>query len=63
LAVGLICSSEVSIDADLRFGAEEAKALIEQHRAASFAIAEALMIHRTLDAAMIDATKALSCSG
>jgi hypothetical protein len=51
----LICTSEASIDAYLRFGAEEAKALIIQHRAAVFAIAEALMVHRTLDAAMIDA--------
>jgi hypothetical protein len=49
----LICTSEASIDACLRFGAEEAKALIIQHRAAVLAIAEALMVHRTLDAGMI----------
>jgi hypothetical protein len=51
----IICTSEVAIDAYLRFGAEEAKALIIRHRAAVLAIAEALMVHRTLDAAMIDA--------
>jgi hypothetical protein len=50
----LICSSEASIDAYLRFGAEEAKTLIEQHRAAVLAIAEALMVRRTLDAEQID---------
>jgi hypothetical protein len=50
----LICTSEAAIDAYLRFGAEEAKALIMQHRAAVLAIAKALMVHRTLDAAMID---------
>jgi hypothetical protein len=50
----LICSSEASIDVYLRFGAEEANALIIQHRAAVLAIAEALMIHRTLDAERID---------
>jgi hypothetical protein len=52
--VSMICTSEASIDAYLRFGAEEAKALIVQHRAAVLAIAEALMIHRTLDAEQID---------
>jgi hypothetical protein len=50
----IICTSEASIDAYLRFGAEEAKALIEQHGAAVLAIAEALMIHRTLDTEQID---------
>jgi hypothetical protein len=49
----IICS-EASIDAYLRFGAEEAKALIIRHRAAVLAIAEALMVHRTLDASTID---------
>jgi hypothetical protein len=52
---GLICSSEESITAYLEFGAEEARALILRHRGAVLAIAEALLIHRTLDAAMIDA--------
>jgi hypothetical protein len=51
---GLICTSEASINAYLRFGAEEANAFIIQHRAAVLATAEALMIYRTLDAAMID---------
>jgi hypothetical protein len=36
------------------FGLVEAKALITEHRAAVWAIAEALMIHRTLDAEQID---------
>jgi hypothetical protein len=51
---GLICSSDASITAYLEFGREEAKALIGQHRAAVLAITEALMIHHTLDATMID---------
>jgi hypothetical protein len=50
----LICSSEDSITAYLEFGREEAGALIGQHRAAVLAIAEALIIRRTLDAVMID---------
>jgi hypothetical protein len=50
----LICSSESAIDAYLLFGLAEAKALIVQHRAAVLAIANALMIHGTLDAAQID---------
>jgi hypothetical protein len=50
----IICISEAAIDAYLRFGAEEAKALIIQHRAAVLAIAEALMVHRTLDTEQID---------
>jgi hypothetical protein len=50
----LICSSDASITAYLEFGREEAGALIEQHRAAVLAIANALVIYRTLDAAMID---------
>jgi hypothetical protein len=50
----IICTSEASIDAFLQLGLAEAKSLIGQHRAAVLAIAEALMIHRTLDGAMID---------
>jgi hypothetical protein len=50
----MICTSEAAIDAYLGFGLVEAKALIEQHRAAVLAIAEALMVHRTLDAEQID---------
>jgi hypothetical protein len=49
-----VCTSEAAVDAYLGFGLVEAKALIEQHRAAVLAIAEALMIHRTLDAVQID---------
>jgi hypothetical protein len=49
----LICSSESAIDAYLMFGLAEAKALIIRHRAAVLAIANALMVHRTLDAVMI----------
>jgi hypothetical protein len=45
----IVCTSEASIDAYLAFGLAEAKALIEQNRAAVLAIAEALMIRRTLD--------------
>ena len=51
---GLICSSESGIDAYLLFGLAEAKALILQHRAAVIAIAEALMIERTLNSEQID---------
>jgi hypothetical protein len=50
----MVCTSEAAIDAYLGFGLAEAKALIEQHRAAVLAIAEALMVHRTLDAEQID---------
>jgi hypothetical protein len=50
----IVCTSASSIDAFLLLGLEEAKSLILQHRAAVLAIASALMIHRTLDAAMID---------
>jgi hypothetical protein len=50
----IICNSEDSITAYLEFGAEEAKALIRRHCAAVLAIADALMIERTLDAAMVD---------
>jgi hypothetical protein len=50
----IICTSEFSIDAFLQLGLAEAKSLIEQHRPAVLAIAEALIIHRTLDGAMID---------
>ena len=50
----LICSSETAIDAYLLFGLAEAKALIVKHRVAVLAIANALMIHDTLDAAQID---------
>ena len=51
----IICSSESAIDAYLSFGLAEAKALIEQHRATVLAIAEALMVERTLDAGQINA--------
>jgi hypothetical protein len=51
----IICTSETAIDAYLLFGLAEAKALIQQHRAAVLAIAEALMIERTLNAEQIDA--------
>ena len=50
----MVCTSEAAIDAYLSFGLAEAKALIEQHRAAVLAIAEALMVHRTLDAEQLD---------
>jgi hypothetical protein len=50
----MICTGETAIDAYLAFGLAEAKALIEQHRAAVWAIAEALMVHRTLDSTQID---------
>jgi hypothetical protein len=50
----IICTSENAIDAYLKFASEEAKALITTHRAAVLAIAEALMIHRTLDSTQID---------
>jgi hypothetical protein len=50
----LICTSESSIDAYLEFGLVQAKALILQHRAAVLAIAEALLIHRTLNSEQID---------
>jgi hypothetical protein len=51
----IICTSEAAIDAYLLFGLAEAKALILQHRAAVLAIAETLMIERTLNAEQIDA--------
>jgi hypothetical protein len=41
-----ICTSDSAVDAYLAFGLAEAKALIEQHRAAVWAIAEALMVER-----------------
>jgi hypothetical protein len=50
----MICISDAAIDAYLAFGLAEAKALIEQHRAAVWAIAEALMIQRTLNSEQID---------
>jgi hypothetical protein len=50
----IICTSESAIDAYLKFASEEAKAIILQHRAATLAIAEALMIYRTLDSTQID---------
>jgi hypothetical protein len=50
----LVCSSESAIDAYLLFGLAEAKALIVQHRTAVLAIAEALMIERTLNSEQID---------
>jgi hypothetical protein len=42
-----------AIDVYLMFGLAEAKALIIRHRDAVLAIANALMLHRTLDAVMI----------
>jgi hypothetical protein len=45
----IICTSESAIDGYLAFGLAEAKALIIEYRAAVLAIAEALMIRRTLD--------------
>jgi hypothetical protein len=50
----IICTSEAAIDAYLLFGLAEAKALILQHQAAVLAIAEALMVERTLNAEQID---------
>jgi hypothetical protein len=50
----MVCTSEAAIDAYLTFGLAEAKALIEQHRAAVWAIAESLMVHRTPDSTQID---------
>jgi hypothetical protein len=50
----IICTSEAAIDAYLLFGLASAKALIMQHRAAVIAIAEALMIERTLSSEQID---------
>jgi hypothetical protein len=50
----IICSSDSAVDAYLAFGLAEAKALIEQHRAAVWAIAEALMVERTLNSEQID---------
>jgi len=45
----IICTGEYAIDCYLAFGLAEAKALVEQNRAAVLAIAEMLMIRRTLD--------------
>jgi hypothetical protein len=59
----MICTSAPSIDAYRKFGAEEAKALIIEHRAAVLAIAEALMIERTLNAEQIDTIIANASSG
>jgi hypothetical protein len=50
----MICTSEAAIDAYLAFGLAEAKALVTEHRAAVWAIAEALMIERTLNSDQID---------
>jgi hypothetical protein len=50
----MVCTSDAAIDAYLAFGLAEAKALITEHRAAVWAIAEALMIRRTLGSAQID---------
>jgi hypothetical protein len=49
----LIRSSESAIDAYLTFGLAEAQALIIRHRAAVLAIANALIIHKTLNAVEI----------
>ena len=51
----MVCTSDAAIDAYLAFGLAEAKALVEQHRAAVLAIAEALMLERTLNSEQIDA--------
>jgi hypothetical protein len=54
IGLTLVNSIHISIhDAYLAFGLAEAKALIVQHQAAVLAIANALMVHRTLDAVMI----------
>jgi hypothetical protein len=50
----MVCTSDAAIDAYLAFGLAEAKAPIIEHRAAVWAIAEALMVHRTLDSTQID---------
>jgi hypothetical protein len=50
----MVCTSASAVDAYLAFGAAEAKALIIEHRAAVWAIAEALMIERTLNSEQID---------
>jgi hypothetical protein len=50
----IICTGEATIDAYLLFGLAEAKALILQHQAAVLAIAEVLMVERTLNAEQID---------
>jgi ATP-dependent Zn protease len=50
----IICTSESSIDACLLLGSAEAESLILQHRAAVLAIADALMIERSLNAERID---------
>jgi hypothetical protein len=50
----IICTDEAAIDAYLMFGLAEAKALIQRHRAEVLAIAEALMVERTLNAKQID---------
>jgi hypothetical protein len=50
----MVCTSDSAVDAYLAFGAAEAKALIIEHRAAVWAIAEAL-IERTLNSEQIDA--------
>jgi hypothetical protein len=50
----MVCTSDAAIDAYLAFGLAEAKALVEQHRAAVLAIAEALMLERTLNSEQID---------
>jgi hypothetical protein len=54
MLASLVCSSESAIDAYLAFGLAEAKALIVQHRAAVLAIAQALLIERTLNSEQID---------
>jgi hypothetical protein len=50
----IICTSEAAIDAYLEFALVEAKALISKHRETVLALANALMIERTLDAERID---------
>jgi hypothetical protein len=49
----MICTSDAAIDAYLAFGLAEAKALIIEHRAAVWAIAEPLMVERTLNSEQI----------
>jgi hypothetical protein len=50
----MVCTGDSAVDAYLAFGLAEAKALVIEHRAAVLAIAEALMVYRTLNGAQID---------
>jgi hypothetical protein len=53
-SASIICTCDAAIDAYLAFGLAEAKALTTKHGAAVWAIAEALMVHRTLGSTQID---------